>query len=173
MYYSDEQLNEAVNNNIFTNEQIDQFRKYVQSNKNQITKFQKVLYYGGGLLIISAMTWLMGTGWSKFGDSGITVISASYMLVFFIAGYYVFFKKKLEVAGGLLFSVSIAVTPLFVFSLLRIFNFWPQEWDYNDYYVWIKGKWIILEISVILVALPILLKTQFPFIIFLIAGTLW
>jgi hypothetical protein len=173
MKYTDEQLNEAVKNNIFTNEQIDKFREYVQNNNNQITKFQKILYYGGGLLIISAMTWLMGTSWSKFGNIGITAISASYIIVFLIAGYYIFYKKGLEVAGGLLFSVSIAVTPLFVFSLLRVFDFWPQAWDYNDYYMWIKGKWIILEISAILVALPILLKTKFPFIVFLIAGSLW
>ncbi|MDR0472394.1 MAG: hypothetical protein LBH43_01815 [Treponema sp.] len=168
MRYTDEQLNEAVKNNIFTNEQIGKFREYVQNNDSQITKFQKILYYGGGLIIISAMTWLMGTSWSVFGNIGMTAISASYIFVFLIAGYYIFFQKKLEVAGGLLFSVSIAVTPLFVFSLLRVFGFWPQAWDYNDYYVW-----IILEISVILAALPILLKTKFPFIVFLIAGSLW
>ena len=173
MKYTDEQLNEAVKNNIFTNEQIVKFRDFIQNNNNQVTKFQKILYYGGGLLIISAMTWLMGTGWTNFGNLGITVISASYIIVFLITGYYIFFRKKLEVAGGLLFSVSIAVTPLFVFSLLRLFNFWPQEWDYNDYYIWIKGKFVILEISVILIAIPILLKTKFPFIVFLIAGSLW
>jgi hypothetical protein len=173
MKYTDEQLNEAVKNDIFTNEQIDKFREYVQNNDNQITKFQKILYYGGGLLIISAMTWLMGTSWSKFGHIGITAISGSYIIVFLIAGYYIFYKKGLEVAGGLLFSVSIAVTPLFVFSLLRIFDFWPQTWEYDDYYVWIKGKWIILEISAVVVSLPILLKTKFPFIVFLIAGALW
>jgi hypothetical protein len=79
----------------------------------------------------------------------------------------------METAGGLLLAIPIAVTPLFVFSLLRLFDFWPQEWSYNDYYVWIKGKWIVLEISAILVALPILVKTKFPFYIFLIAGSLW
>jgi hypothetical protein len=173
MKYTDEQLNEAVKNNIFSNEQIDKFKEYVQNSDSQVTKFQKILYYGGGLLIISAMTWLMRTSWSIFGNIGMTAISASYIVVFLIAGYFVFFKKNLEVAGGLLFSVSIAVTPLFIFSLLRVFDFWPQEWDYTGYYVWIKGKWIILEISAILVALPILFKTKFPFIVFLIAGALW
>ena len=172
MKYTDEQLNEAVKENIFSSEQIVRFREYIKNN-NQTTKFQKILYYGGGLLIISAMTWLMGTGWSNFGDIGITVISASYIVIFLVAGSYVFFRKNLEVAGGLLFCVSIAVTPLFVFSLLRIFDFWPGAWEYNDYYVWIKGKWVILEISVILIAFPIFLKTKFPFIVFLIAGALW
>jgi hypothetical protein len=173
MKYTDEQLNEAVKNDIFSVEQVERFREYVQNHNNHVTKFQKVLYYGGALLIISAMTWLMQTSWDSFGPVGITVTSALYFIVFFAAGYFVFFKKNMEVAGGLLFSIPIAITPLFVFSLLRIFDFWPQEWSYNDYYVWIKGKWIILEISVILVALPILFKTKFPFHVFLIAGSLW
>ena len=173
MKYTDEQLKEAVINEIFSNEQIIKFKEFVNKNNNKTTKFQKVLYYGGGLLIISAMTWLMGTSWSNFGAIGMAIVSALYFIMFFIAGYYVFFKKHLEIAGGLLFSVSIAVIPLLVFSILRACNFWPQGWEYNDYYVWVKGKWIILEISIILVALPILLKTKFPFIVFLIAGSLW
>jgi hypothetical protein len=173
MNYTDGQLNEAVKSNIFSDEQVRLFREFAQNSGGQITKLQKVLYYGGALLIISAMTWLMKESWDSFGMAGITCISALYIAVFMFSGYYVFFKKNLETAGGLLFSVSIAVTPLFVFSLLRALDFWPDKWSYNDYYVWIKGKWIILEISTILIALPILLKTKFPFIVFLIAGSLW
>jgi hypothetical protein len=173
MKYTDDQLNEAVKNAIFSNEQVNQFKDFVQNSSGQITKFQKVLYYGGGLLIISAMTWLMKSSWDSFGPNGMAVISALYFTVFLIAGYFMFFRRSMEVAGGILFSVSIAIIPLFVFSLLRVFDFWPQEWKYDDYYVWIKGKWIILEISVILVALPILYKTKFTFIVFLIAGSLW
>jgi hypothetical protein len=173
MKYTDDQLDEAVKNAIFSDEQVNQFREWVRSNASQITKLQKVLYYGGGLLIISAMTWLMKTSWDGFGSHGIAAISALYFVLFLLAGYFVFFKKNMEVAGGLLFSVSIAVTPLLVFSLLRIYDFWPKQWSYDDYYVWVKGKWIVLEISAILVALPILFKTKFPFLVFLIAGSLW
>jgi hypothetical protein len=173
MKYTDDQMNDAIVKGIFTDEQIKNFREYVQGLNNQITKLQKVLYYGGGLLIISAMTWLMKKSWDDFGPIAITIFSALYFVMFFIFGYIIFFKKKMEVAGGLLLSIPIAVTPLFVFSILRLFNFWPQEWAYNDYYIWIKGKWIILELSVIIVALPILIKTKFPFHLFLIAGSLW
>ena len=171
--YTDEQLDDGVKNNIFTNEQVSKFREYIKNCNNQITRFHKVLYYGGALLIISAMTWLMKSSWDRFGALGISFISAAYIVVFLIAGYFVFFKKNLEVAGGLLFAIPIAVTPLFVFSILRIFEFWPDSWAYDDYYVWVKGKWIVLELSAILVALPILIKTKFPFHVFLIAGSLW
>jgi hypothetical protein len=173
MKYTDEQVKKAVEIGIFTEDQVKNFRDYIQNSNNQVTKLQKVLYYGGGLLIISALTWLMIDNWKIFGPGAMTFFSAVYFLVFLSLGYFVFFKKKMETAGGLLLSIPIAVTPLFVFSLLSLFNFWPQEWDYNDYYVWIKGKWIILELITICVALPIFIKTKFPFHVFLIAGTLW
>jgi hypothetical protein len=173
MKYTDDQMNRAVEKGIFTEGQVKNFREYVQGLNNQITKLQKVLYYGGGLLIISAMTWLMKKGWDDFGPMGITFFSALYFAIFFIVGYIVFFKKKMEVAGGLLLSIPIAVTPLLVFSVLRLFNFWPLEWSYDDYYIWVKGKWIILELAVIVVGLPVFLKTKFPFHLFLIAGSLW
>jgi len=136
MKYSDDQLNEAVKIEIFSDDQVNKFREYVKNNDSQVTKFQKVLYYGGGLLIISAMTWLMGTCWVSFGAMGMTVVSAIYFAVFLFAGYVIFFRKNFEIAGGLLFSASIAVIPLFVFSLLKVLDFWPEDWDYNDYYFW-------------------------------------
>jgi hypothetical protein len=170
MKYSDEQLNKAVENNIFTQEQVDDFKTLVN---NQISKSQKVLYYGGCLLIISAMTWLMKSSWDSFGSIAILCICIVYFVMFFTAGYIVFFKKNLQIAGGLLLAVPIAIMPLMMFSALKLLDFWPLDYEYNDYYIWIKGKWLILEISTIVVALPILYKTKFPFHVFLIAGSLW
>ena len=161
MKYTDEHLDEAIKNNIFTEEQVEQFRKYAQYPDKQVTKFQKTLYYIGALLIISAMTWLMADSWGRFGARGISFISAMYFVVFLIAGYFVFFKKKLEIAGGLLLTIPIAVTPLLAFSILEILGVWNQG-----------GQWRILYISTILVALPILIKTKFPFHVFPISVAL-
>ena len=172
MKYSDKQLDEAIENGIFSIEQVRNFREFTKNNNSGVTKPLKVLYYIGGLLIISAMTWLMGSSWNSFGSIDITIVSSLYFLIFFIAGYFLFFKKNLDIAGGLLFSVSIAMVPLFLYSILDFFDFW-DNFSYSDYYIWIRGRWIILEIGTILVALPILIKTKFPFIVFLIAGTLW
>ena len=173
MKYTDEHLNEAVKNNIFTEEQVKQFREYLQYSDKQVTKFQKTLYYIGALLIISAMTWLLQNSWDNFGAIGISIVSALYFVIFLIAGYFVFFEKRMEVAGGLLFSIPIAVTPLLVFSVLDAFGIWHQGDHFNDFFIWIRGRWIILEISTILVALPILIKTKFPFHVFLISVAAW
>ena len=173
MKYTDENLDEAIKNAIFTVEQVEQFRRHVQRSDKQVTKFQKVLYYTGALLIISAMTWLMVNSWDNFGAIGVSIISAVYFVLFLLAGYFVLFKKKMEIAGGLLFTVPIAVTPLFVFSVLEMLGIW-QEWGhFNDFFVWVRGRWIVIELSTIFVALIILIKTKFPFHVFLISVALW
>ena len=70
MRYTDEQLDEAARNEIFSVEQVEQFRQYAKGSDKQVTKFQKTLYYMGALLIISAMTWLMLDSWDSFGAAG-------------------------------------------------------------------------------------------------------
>jgi hypothetical protein len=82
MKYTDEQMEKAVEIGIFTDDQVKKLRDYIQNSSNQVTKLQKVLYYGGGLLIISALTWLMIDNWKRFGPGVITFFSAIYLLVF-------------------------------------------------------------------------------------------
>ena len=103
MKYTDEHLDEAVKNNIFTDEQVGQFRRHILNSGKQVSKPLKVLYYLGGLLIISAMTWLMQNSWISFGTRGISFISALYFAAFLIAGYFVFFKKTWNLQGACYF----------------------------------------------------------------------
>jgi hypothetical protein len=90
MKYTDEQLDSAVENDIFTMEQITKFKEYVQNSNDQITKLQKILYYGGALLIISAMTWLMKTSWDNFGAIALTIISAFFYNIFNFWPFFIF-----------------------------------------------------------------------------------
>ena len=173
MKYTDEHLNYAKDKGVFSNEQIINFKKLIDSDFNASSKFQNILYYGGGLLIMSALTWLLVSNWDDFGAIGILIVSVSYLIVFLCAGYFLYYRKKILLPGGLLFCVAICVIPLLVFSIMRFFNFWPVETTYNDFYFWVKGKWIIIEIATILFALLVLLKTKFPFIVFIIACALW
>ena len=173
MKYTEEHLQYAKDKGVFSDEQIINFKRLIDTDFNSSSKFQNILYYGGGLLIMSALTWLLLTNWDDFGAIGILIISTIYLFVFLFAGYYLYFHKKLTLPGGLLFCVAISVMPLLVFSIMRFFNFWPADSAYSDFYIWVKGKWIIMEIATIAVALPVLFKTRFPFIVFLISFALW
>jgi hypothetical protein len=171
--YTDEQLQGAVRNGIFTETQVRDFTAFVEREYDSVSGIQRVLYYGGALITISALTWLMKSSWDSFGAQGMLVVAIGYFAAFMAAGYVLFFRKSLPVAGGLLFSVAIAVVPLLVFSVMKAFDFWPQDTEYGDFYAWIKGKWVVLELATIVVALAIFARTKFSFILFLVSFALW
>lgn len=173
MKYSKEQLDLAVEKKIFTEQQLNEFIAMVESGRDNTSPLQKLLYYGGSLLIISALTWLLGSCWQAFGAGGLLAVSLAYFIVFLVAAFIVHDRLKLKMAGSLLFCVAIAVVPLVVYSILKLYDFWPNQHEYSDFYIWIKGRWVVLEICTIAVALPLLLKTKFPFMMFLICFCLW
>ena len=155
MKYTKDHLNQAVEKNIFTREQVEQFIELIDAAPDNATPLQKILYYGGSLIIISALTWLLGASWASFGSEGLVLISGTYFVVFLLAGFVIFHKKSLKLLGSLLLCVAIAVTPLLVFSVLVLTGYWTDEYDYSDFYIWVRGKWIVMELITIAVALII------------------
>jgi len=173
MKYSENHLDEAVKIGIFSADQAVLFRSYILSSNTLTTKSQKALQHSGGLLVVFASLWLITSAWNRFGPIGILAISALYFIAFLAGGTLANTKNKMNNAGGMLVSIAIMVVPFLTYSLLQVFDFWPLAWEYADYYGWVTGKWLLVEASVLLVALPLLIKSKFPFIIFLIAFSTW
>jgi len=171
MKYTKEQLDFAVMHGVFTQEQKERFVSLIDENFNTVNPLQKFLLYAGALLIISALTWLLGESWVRLGHKALLTIASVYFFAFWGAGII---AKKAEsaLASNLLFCVSITVVPLITYAAMRVNGFWPDD-TYGDFYVWIRGKWVVIELATIAVALPFLIKTKFPFIVFFIAFCLW
>ena len=172
MKYTEKDLDLAVKNNIITQEQKENFVTFIKGQNSISNPLQKFLFYAGSLIIISGMTWLLETCWSDMEYSALLIISSIYFVVFTLAGIIVINKLKIELAGNLLFCIAIAVVPMVVYSILNLFGVWKGD-KYGDFYIWIRGKWIVLELSTIVVALLFLIKVKFHFIIFLISFCLW
>ena len=64
MKYTDKDLDLAVKNNIFTQEQKETFVAFMKKQDTESNPLQKFLFYAGSLIIISGMSWLLGTCWS-------------------------------------------------------------------------------------------------------------
>ncbi len=98
-----------------------------------------IMYYFGALVVISAMGCFMTLGWEKFGGGGIMLISAVYALCFVLAGRTLWFKQKLTIPGGLLFTMAVCMMPLVVYGFERMIGFWPQgdPGTYRDFHVWV------------------------------------
>jgi hypothetical protein len=134
-----------------------------------------VVYYFGALLILSAFGWFLSNQWDALGPKGILVVSSLYAALFVWVGRHLSQQEKYPVAGGLLYTCAVGMTPLIVFCLEKMFNIWPQQnpGNYHDYYVWINGSWIIIEMATVAVALVALRKIKFAFLVMPMAIALW
>jgi len=134
-----------------------------------------VVYYAGALLILSAFGWFLGSQWDIFGPAGILAISSLYALLFGYVGRYLYFRQRYTVAGGLLFTCCVGMIPLIVYSLEALLGLWPMSHPgtYHDYYVWINGSWIVMELATLAGAFVVLRKIKFSFLLMPAAIAFW
>lgn len=134
-----------------------------------------VAYYFGALLIIGAMGWLMTEAWMSIGDVALLLISGAYLLLLLLGGRSLW-QRGQTIPGGLLAAVAVSLTPLVVFAVQRVFGLWPMDdtqTNYVDYYRYVQGGWLVMEVATVIVGLLVLRLTPFPFIVMPMAVALW
>ena len=50
------------------------------------SSFSKLIFYFGAMIIIAAMTWLLGLSWERFGGGTIALIAVVYAILFACMG---------------------------------------------------------------------------------------
>ncbi len=174
MRVTNQDLLEAGKNCNLSAEQVDKLWNELQNKKNQHgTLGLTVSYYFGGLLIIAAMTYLVIDSWTKLSSLALVTIGLGYALVFFLIGDYLWRKTRFKIAGGLLVTVAVTITPIWMYGLMHCFGFWPEQnvvmqgngpkflFRSNDFHTW---HWLILDMSTIIVGICTLFRVQFAFI---------
>jgi hypothetical protein len=133
-----------------------------------------VAYYFGALIVISAMGFFMTLAWSAVGGIGLTAFAAAYAVAFWVAGESLW-KRGLSTPGGLLFTMAVCMTPLAVYGIQNATGLWPQgdPGAYRDYYRFVRGSWIIIELATLGVGTAAIVARPFPFLMAPIAFALW
>jgi uncharacterized membrane protein len=174
-----EDLAWAAREGLISAEQADRLWQRLQDrgNNSATSKFDvaNIAYYFGALIVMSAMGWLMTLGWERFGGLGIAALAACYALLFIFVGRSLWYKEKLLIPGGLLFTLAVWMTPLVVYGLERAAGVWPQgaPENFQGFHIWIKGSWILMEIGTVIAGLVALRFIRFPFLTFPVAFSLW
>lgn len=134
-----------------------------------------ILYYIGAFIVISAMSWFLGTGWEKFGGQGILIISLIYIAIFITLGTYLWNKTPFKVPGGLFITLAVCMIPLAIYGFQHYTGFWilNEPGNYQDFYYWIKGKWFLMELGTIVGSLVALWYFRFPFLTVPLFFVLW
>jgi hypothetical protein len=136
--------------------------------------FVTVAYYFGAMLMISACAWFLGDKWEELGSPGILVTVVIYMALAAGLGWWLRAKGYL-IGGGLLIAVAVCLVPLLTYSIQDILGLWPDKHpgDYERFYPWIHGSWIIMELATIAAAAIALRFVRFGFLTAPIAFSFW
>lgn len=135
-----------------------------------------VLWYAGALIVMAAMGLFSTLAFSRMGGLALTATALVYAVLFTAAGHYLWTVQKLRTPGGLLIAVAVSMAPLAVYGLQDAFGLWTRfgkPGTVRDFYVWIKGSWVFMELAAIAAALLALRFYRFPFITFVLAFALW
>lgn len=138
--------------------------------------FAKYLYYLGAMIVIAAMTWLMGTVWDYFGGGGIFLISVAYAIGFALLGHYLWKNEETRIPGGLLITCAVCMVPLAIYGLEVYFNLIALDQErahYHEFYQWVEGRWIYMELGTIVAGALALYFYSFPFITLPIVVAAW
>jgi len=134
-----------------------------------------ILYYLGGLLAISAASLFATLAVEAMGMSALLGLTLLYGAC--AVGVAIWFEKQgLGIPASIFATLAIALAPLAVFALQHVLGFWADAGHaqhYQDYHRWIDWRWILMELSTLLVGVLMLQRFRYPFLVLPIAMTLW
>jgi hypothetical protein len=136
-----------------------------------------VLWYAGALIVMGAMGLFTTEAFNRMGGWALTICGAIYATVFTVAGHYLWKGKDLRVPGGLLVAVAVSMVPMMVYGIQDALDLWKyaqgRPGDYQDFFPYMHGSWLYMEIAAIIAALVAVYRYPFPFILAIAGVALW
>jgi hypothetical protein len=183
MSYSEGDLRVAENAGVISGEELERLLAFLSkrsrsSGSAPAAKFDAahLLWYTGALIVIAAMGLFSTVAFSQMGGRALTACAIAYAVAFTLAGHHLWYRKDLRVPGGLLIAIAVSMAPLAVYGVQDELGWWGRfgrPGTVHDFYVWIKGSWIFMEIAAVAAGVAALRFFRAPFIVSIIAVALW
>ncbi|QPF83401.1 hypothetical protein IC762_27370 [Bradyrhizobium genosp. L] len=135
-----------------------------------------LLWYAGALIVIGAMGLFSTLAFTQMGGRALALTALAYAAAFTVAGHHLWHRKHLRVPGGLLIAIAVSMAPLAVYGIQDELGWWGQfgkPGTVQDFYIWIKGSWLFMEIATVAAGVVALRYYRFAFIVAIIAVALW
>jgi hypothetical protein len=181
MRYSTDDLRAAAAAGVLAPAQLESLLGFLGARPSEAVtgpKFDVVhlLWYAGALVVMSAMGLFSTLAFSKMGGPALAATALVYAALFGAAGHYLWTVKQLRTPGGLLIAVAVSMMPLAVYGIQDAYGAWSEfgkPASMRDFYIWIKGSFVFMELATIAAAALVLWFYRFPFIVFIMAVALW
>lgn len=134
-----------------------------------------LLWYAGALIVISAMGLFSTEAFSRWGGDALAITALVYGAVFVSAGDYFWRVRQIRTLGGLLITVAVSMAPMATYGLQDHLGWWThgEPGYYRDFFIWVRGSWVIMSLSAIVAGSVALIFYRFPFITMVIGFALW
>jgi len=181
MRYSEGDLQAATSAGVISTRDLERLLAFLSQSAPDRTapaaKFDAahLLWYAGAMIVIGAMGLFSTVAFSQMGGRALTACAMAYAAVFAFAGDH-FWRRDLRVPGGLLIAVAVSMAPLAIYGIQDELGWWGRfgrPGTVHDFYVWIKGSWIFMEIATVLAGTVALRFYRVPFIVAIISVALW
>jgi len=102
-------------------------------------------------------------------------LSLGFATFYLVVGNNLWNKKNLKIPAGLLITLAVSLTPLFLYGFQKYIGVWSQssKINYHDYYFLMNKQLIYLELGTIFTTLLALRFYKFAFLTFPLAISFW
>ncbi len=136
-----------------------------------------LLWYAGTLIVMGAMGLFTNEAFNRMGGGALVICGTAYLVAFAVVGHLLWNRPGLRIPGGLAIAVAVAMVPLIVYGIQD----WLQLWDYaqgdpgqyKNFFPYVHGSWLYMELATVLAALIAAHFYRFPFILMVAAVALW
>ncbi len=173
-------FHEAAKAGLITEDQADSLAAFYTApapDRAHLPRFDmtNVLWYMGAIIAMAAMGLFSNRVFDQMGAEALLATALAYTVIFFLAGNFLW-RRGLHIPGGLLIAAMVAMAPLAVFSVQDMLGWWgafSRPGTYGEFYVWVKGSWVFMELATIVVAAVAVRFYPFGFIALIAAIALW
>jgi len=170
-----DRLDEAVGAGVISAGQADALWRFLANSRHDTPGFRPahILYYVGGLLAMSAVSFFITLAWAAFAGWPMLVLCGFLAALGLALTHFFLERKKLVIPAGIMITFTVAITPLAVFSLQQALGLWEGEQQARDFHRYVDWRWILMELATLAAAAIAFWRYRMPFLLFPTALVLW
>jgi len=133
------------------------------SGANRLTRTVQVLVWVGTVALIGAHAWWSTDGYESLGIGIVLALTLVWQAGFLVAAEWARRRGYTLLETGFA-TIVVFYTPLAVYALERVLGVDFRWHDFRDFYPWVSGGWVFMEIAAIAVALLAIARYRRPFL---------
>jgi hypothetical protein len=131
--------------------------------QTQLTRTVQLLAWLGTLLLIGAHAWWSTKGYESIGIGVVLTLTLVWQTAFLGAAEWARRARVVTLEAG--FAAIVAFyTPLAAYSVERLLGFEFRSNDFDDFYPYVSGGWVWMELAAIAAAILLLIRYRRPFL---------